>query len=375
MKPLTVGVIGCGNISDVYFQAGHRFDAIKIVACADLYRELAEEKAELYGVPRVMSTDELLADPGIDIVLNITQPKAHTEIAMRAIAAGKHVYNEKPLTLSRAEGKKLLDAAKKKGVRVGCAPDTVLGAGIQTARKLIDDGWIGVPVSATAFMMCHGHESWHPNPEFYYEVGGGPMLDMGPYYLTALVTLLGPVTHVSALTRTTFDKRLITSQPKKGKQVKVETPTHLTGLVEFENKAVCTMITSFDVWRASLPCIEIHGTEGSLSVPDPNGFGGEVKVFRPGYEDWQSVPHTHGYFDNSRGLGLADMAAAIQGKREHRANGDLAYHVLDVMHAFLDGGNTNKRIVVKSVCKRPAPMPMLLVDGQTEAPKRSQRKK
>lgn len=359
MKALTIGVIGCGNISDVYFQAGKRFDAITIIACADLKRELAEEKAEQYGVSRVVTAEELLADPDIDIVLNITQPKAHTDIAMRAVAAGKHVYNEKPLTLTREEGKKLLAAAAKKGVRVGCAPDTVLGAGIQTARKVIDDGWIGKPVSATAFMMCHGHESWHPNPEFYYEVGGGPMLDMGPYYLTALVTLMGSMTHVSAVTRTAFATRLITSQPKKGKVVKVETPTHLMGLIEFAGNAVCTMITSFDVWRANLPCIEIHGTEGSLSVPDPNGFGGEVKIFRPGYEDWQSIPHSHGYAEQSRGLGLAEMASSIRKKRGHRANGELAYHVLDAMHAFLDSGKTNTRIKLKSTCKQPAPMPMV----------------
>ncbi|MCK5862042.1 MAG: Gfo/Idh/MocA family oxidoreductase [Candidatus Hydrogenedentes bacterium] len=370
MKPLSVGVVGCGNISDLYFQAGTRFDAFNIIACTDLNRELAEEKAELYEIPRVLSTDELLADPNIAMVLNITQPKAHAEIAMRAVAAGKHLYNEKPLTPERAEGRKLLNCARRKGVRVGCAPDTVLGAGVQTARKLIDDGWIGTPVSATAFMMCHGHESWHPNPEFYYEMGGGPMFDMGPYYLTALVTLLGPVAHVSAVTRTTFKKRLITSQPKKGKKITVETPTHLTGLIEFENNVVCTMITSFDVWHTGLPCIEIHGTEGSLSVPDPNGFGGEVKVFRPGYEDWQSVPHTHGYADQSRGIGLADMAAAIQRKRKHRANGELSYHVLDVMHAFLDGGDSHRQVVVKSTCKRPEPMPMLLPDGQVEVPRR-----
>ncbi|HDP35833.1 MAG TPA: Gfo/Idh/MocA family oxidoreductase [Candidatus Hydrogenedentes bacterium] len=367
MKPLTVGVVGCGNISDVYFQAGHRFDAVNIVACADLNRKLAEAKAGKYGVPRVLSTEELLADPDISIVLNITPPKAHADIALGALAAGKHVYNEKPLALTRDEGRRLLTAARKKGLRVGCAPDTVLGAGIQTARKVIDDGWIGKPVSATAFMMCPGHENWHPSPDFYYEAGGGPMLDMGPYYLTALVTLMGPATHVSAVTRTTFKKRPVTSGPNKGRVLTVHTPTHLTGLVEFANNAVCTMITSFDVWRCSLPCIEIHGTEGSLSVPDPNCFGGEVKIFRPGYDDWKMIPASHCYADNSRGLGLADMAAAIQKKREHRANGEVAYHVLDMMRAFLDGGESGRRVAVKSACKRPAPMPMLLADGQTEA--------
>ena len=366
MKPLNVGVIGCGNISDLYFQSGKRFDSIEIVACADIVKKHAQEKARKHGIAKVLSPEELLASPEVDIVLNITVPKAHAAIALAAVEAGKHVYNEKPLTLTRKEGKTLLDKAKKKNLRVGCAPDTVLGAGIQTARKLIDDGWIGEPVSATAFMQCPGHESWHPSPEFYYEQGGGPMFDMGPYYLTALVTLLGPARHVSAVTRTTYPERLITSEPKKGKVVRVETPTHLAGVVEFHNDAVCTMITSFDVWRGSLPCIEIHGTKGSLSVPDPNGFGGEVKVFRPGYPDWQTVPHTHIYGDQSRGLGLADMASAIRAKREHRASGALAYHVLDVMQAFIDSGEAHARVEVQSACGRPMPMPTDLREGSTE---------
>ena len=364
MKPLNVGVMGCGNISDIYFQSGNRFEAIDIVACADLAPDAAEAKAKKHGVERVLSPEAMLADPDIDIILNITVPKAHAEIAVKALEAGKHVYNEKPLALTREEGRHMIDLARAKGLRVGCAPDTVLGAGIQTARKIIDDGWIGEVVSATAFMQCHGHESWHPSPEFYYEVGGGPMFDMGPYYLSALLTLIGPVSHVNAVTRTTFPQRLITSAPKKGKTVPVETPTHLAGLVEFENNAVGVLITSFDVWRGSLPCIEIHGTQGSLSVPDPNGFGGDVKLFRPGYDDWKPMPHSHIYGENARGLGLAEMAAAIMNQREHRASGELAYHVLDIMHTFLDAGNAQTRVAVDSRCSRPEPMPMNLLEGQ-----------
>lgn len=366
MQPLTVGVIGCGNISDRYFESGKRFEAIEIVACADLVREHAEEKAKAHGIGLVQAPEELLANPDVDIVLNITVPKAHASVALAAIEAGKHVYNEKPLTLTRREGRALLKGASKKGLHVGCAPDTVLGAGIQTARKLIDDGAIGAPVSATAFMQCHGHESWHPSPEFYYEKGGGPMFDMGPYYLTALVTLLGPARRVTAVTRTTFPERLITSEPQKGKRLPVETPTHLAGMIEFKGGAVCNMITSFDVWRASLPCIEIHGTEGSLNVPDPNTFGGDVKLFRPGFEDWQVAPPVHAYGEQSRGLGLADMAAAIRQGREHRASGALAYHVLDIMHAFIDSGKEHARVELRSTCERPAPMPAGLIDGQTD---------
>lgn len=365
MKALNVGVIGCGNISDIYFTSGKRFDSISITACADLVRSVAQAQAKKHGVERILSPDELLADPDIDIVLNITVPKAHAEVTFAAIEAGKHVYNEKPLALTREEGKRILELARERGVRAGCAPDTVLGAGIQTARKIIDDGWIGKVVSATAFMQSHGTESWHPSPEFYYEVGGGPMFDMGPYYLSALLTLIGPASHVSAVTRTTFPERLISSAPKKGKRVVVETPTHIAGLLEFRNNAVATIITSFDVWRGSLSCIEIHGTEGSLGVPDPNGFGGEVKLFRPGYEDWQTVPHSHGYCDNARGLGLADMASAILNEREHRACGTFAYHVLDIMHAFHDAGRKHRRTALESRCRRPAPMQPNLLDGQT----------
>jgi len=366
MKALRVGVVGCGNISDRYFESGKRFDAFEIVACADLIREQAEAKAKVHGIAVVQTPEELLSSPDIDIVLNITVPKAHASVALAAIDAGKHVYNEKPLTLTRREGRSLLKSATKKELRVGCAPDTVLGAGIQTARKLIDEGAIGTPVSATAFMQCHGHESWHPSPEFYYEKGGGPMFDMGPYYLTALITLLGPARRVSAVTRSAFKERVITSEPRHGKVIPVETPTHLAGVIEFRGGAVCTMITSFDVWRASLPCIEIHGTEGSLSIPDPNTFGGDVKLFQPGFADWQVVPPVHAYGTQSRGLGLADMAAAINKKRDHRANGALAYHVLDMMHAFLDSGKEHARVDLRSACERPAAMPAGLADGKID---------
>lgn len=366
MKDIRVGVIGCGNISDLYFQSGKRFESFEIIACADIVEQAAREKAEKHGINKVMTPEALLGSDEVDIVLNITVPKAHAAIARAAVAAGKHVYNEKPLTLTREEGKALLDEAKAKRVRVGCAPDTVLGAGIQTARRLIDEGTIGAPVSATAFMQCHGHESWHPSPEFYYEVGGGPMFDMGPYYLTALVTLLGPAASVTAVTRTAFNERIITSKPKARKHITVETPTHITGVIEFKNGAVATMITSFDVWRATLPCIEIHGTNGSLSVPDPNTFGGDVKVFQPEDVDWRIVPSEHAYGNQSRGLGLADMAAAIQSGRPHRADGALAYHVLDIMQAFLDSGESRARVDLESDCERPAPMPAGLCDGQTD---------
>ena len=284
-------------------------------------------------------------------------------MARSALAAGKHVYNEKPLAVTGEDGRALLSAADKAGLRIGGAPDTFLGAGLQTCRKLIDDGWIGQPVAATAFMTCHGHESWHPDPEFYYKPGGGPMLDMGPYYLTALVALMGPVKRVTGSTRIPFPERLITSRPKSGTKITVEVPTHVAGVLDFAGGAVATIITSFDVWAANLPRIEIYGTEGSLSVPDPNGFAGPVRLRRAGDEQWADVPLTHPYAENSRGIGVADMACALRSGRDHRASGELACHVLDVMHAFQDASEQGRHVHPESTCRRPAPLPTGLRTG------------
>ena len=363
VKNAKVGVIGCGNISPIYFKAGKRFEILDIVACSDLIMERAESRAEEFGVPRACTVDELLADPEIEIVINITIPIAHAEVGFAAVEAGKSVYNEKPLTITREDGKKLLALAKEKGVRVGGAPDTFLGGGIQTCRKLIEDGWIGEPIGATAFMVCHGHESWHPDPEFYYKVGGGPMFDMGPYYLTALVNLVGPVRSVSGMTRVTFPQRTITSQPKNGTVIDVDVPTHVVGVLDFCNNAVGTIITSFDIWGGQLPRIEIYGTRGTLSVPDPNTFGGPVRLLQAGSREWQDVPIAYGYTENSRGLGVADMAYGLRSGREHRANGELTYHVLDVMHAIHDASDQQKQVKLESTCQPPAILPLGLRDG------------
>jgi predicted dehydrogenase len=354
-QKVKIGVIGCGNISPAYFRGCSYFGILETVACADLDMDRAVARAKEFGVPRACTVDELLADPEIEIVVNLTVPKAHATVAIQALEAGKSVYSEKPLALTREEGRKVLELAKSKGLRVGNAPDTFLGAGIQTCRKLIDDGYIGEPIGAFAAMMCHGHESWHPDPEFYYEVGGGPMFDMGPYYLTALLVLMGPVARATGSARITFPERTITSQPKRGKKVKVEVPTHIAGVMDFSSGAIGTITTSFDVWAANLPCIEIYGTEGSLSVPDPNGFGGPVRAWRNG--EWKEIPHAFPYTSPGRGVGVADMAYAIRNGRPHRANGELAYHVLDLMHAFHDASATGKHVEIESTCERPAMLP------------------
>ncbi|HLZ61358.1 MAG TPA: Gfo/Idh/MocA family oxidoreductase [Ktedonosporobacter sp.] len=351
-----VGIIGCGQISSIYLEAPQTFKNLNIVACADLFIERARAQAARYNVPKACSVEELIVDPDIDIIINLTIPKAHAEIGMAAIKAGKSAYGEKPLALTRAEGRALLDTAQANNLRVGSAPDTFLGGGIQTCIQLIDEGQIGRPVAATAFMLSHGPESWHADPDFFFQPGAGPLFDMGPYYLTALIAMLGPIRRVTGSAQISFPERVITSQPKHGTKITVNTPTHVAGVMDFASGAVGTIITSFDVWSHQLPRIEIYGTEGTLSVPDPNTFGGPVHIQRAGERQWSEVQLTHGYTRNSRGIGVADMAYAIRSGRPHRASGDLAYHVLDTMQAFYDASKEGRHIELTSQCERPAPL-------------------
>jgi predicted dehydrogenase len=352
-----IGIVGIGTISGIYLKnlTGMFRKRVRVSAVTNRTRERAEAAAEEYHIPHVFgSPDELLNSPEVDIVLNLTQPPNHYAVALAAVKAGKHVYNEKPLCARREEARELLETATANKVRVGGAPDTFLGAGIQTCRKLIDDGWIGKPIAASAFMVCHGHEHWHPNPEFYYKTGGGPMFDMGPYYLTALVSLLGPIARVSGSAKKSFETRIITSEPLNGTEIQVDVPTHIAGTLDFAGGAVGTIITSFDGYRHTLPAIEIYGTEGSLRVPDPNSFGGPVYVSRFHAEAWSEIPLLKDYADNSRGLGLTDMAEAISEGRPHRASGELAYHVLEVMHGIHDASAQGTYYNLKSTCTRPA---------------------
>ncbi|MGG1639303.1 MULTISPECIES: Gfo/Idh/MocA family protein [unclassified Paenibacillus] len=358
MEKIKAGIIGTGNISGIYFENGNRFDALQVVACADLDVERAKAKGEQFGV-RGCSVEELLADPEVQMIINLTIPQAHASVCLQALEAGKHVYVEKPFAVTREEAQQVLELAEKKGLYVGSAPDTFLGGGIQTSIKLLEDGWIGTPIGATAFMVCGGHESWHPAPEFYYQKGGGPMFDMGPYYLTALVALLGPITRVTGSARISFPERTITSKPKYGQQVEVEVPTHIAGVMDFASGPIGTLLTSFDVKGGStLPRIEIYGSAGTLLVPDPNGFGGQIKIWRAGSNEWSDIPLAYGYTENARGVGAADMAKAIQTGRKHRANGELAYHVLEAMHGFHDASEQGVHYVMKSTCERPAPLPL-----------------
>ena len=349
---VNAGVIGCGTISGAYFKGCKPYPHMEIIACADTIVDRARAKAEEFGIPKACIVDELLADQDIQVVINLTVPGAHAAVNLAAIQAGKHPHCEKPLAVTREDGRLTLDAARTAGVRVGCAPDTFLGGGIQTCRKLIDEGAIGEPVAATAFMAGHGHESWHPAPDFYYQKGGGPMLDMGPYYLTALVTLLGPIRRVTGSTKATFPERTITTEKRRGEKIPVEVPTHYAGIIDFESGAVGTLMMSFDVWAHSLPRIEIYGTEGSMSVPDPNGFRGPVRIRKAGDKEWLEVALTHNE-EVSRGIGAADLAYGLLHNRPHRASGDLGYHVLDVMEAFVDASESGKHVAIGSRVERP----------------------
>ncbi len=359
-KPVNIGVIGVGAISAIYLKNLTTVfsGSVAVTALSDLAPGRAEAAAAEYGIPQVLSTDSLIQSDDVDIVLNLTTPQAHFEIARKAVSAGKHVYGEKPLCVTREEAAELLMLADENDVRVGCSPDTVLGAGIQTCRKLIHDGWIGEPIGATAFMLNHGHESWHPDPAFYYKTGGGPMFDMGPYYLSALVQLMGPASRISGSARKTFDTRTVTSEAKYGEVVDVEVPTHVTANIEFISGAIATVITSFDVWGSTLPRIEIYGSEGSMVVPDPNTFGGPVQIRRKGAKEWSEIPLTHDYAENSRGLGVVDMAESIREGAEHRSNAHIAAHVLDIMHGIHDAAASGTYYTPQTTCRQPDPRPL-----------------
>lgn len=359
MDPVRVGLVGCGAISAAYLRMAARLPALRVVACADLDAGRARSRAEEFGVPRVLTVEQLLADDEVEVVLNLTVPRAHAPVALAALAAGKHTFHEKPFGVTREEGRAILAAAEQRGLRVGCAPDTFLGAGLQTARRVVDAGGVGRPVAFTAFMLCPGHESWHPNPEFFYEPGGGPMFDMGPYYLTALLNLLGPARRLTGAASIAIPERTITSPPKHGQRIRVTTPDHVCGTLEFEQGALGTLITSFAVRHPqhdrTFP-ITLYGTEGALRVPDPNTFDGAVQLRGTYDEEWLEVPSPFpaGY---GRAIGLAEMAHALRTGRPHRASAAQGYAVLDLMQGFLDSSETGRAYLPEPGYERPAPMP------------------
>jgi predicted dehydrogenase len=388
MSPFNVGVIGIGDISDVYINNLKTYDVVKVVACAGRDLEKARRKADAHGLRKAYATPQaLVSDPEIDIVLNLTLPGVHAELTMMALEAGKHVYTEKPLAATFQEGRQVLDFAKGRGLTVCCAPDTFLGGRLQTCRKLIDDGSIGEVTAASAFVVSHGHEWFHTSPDFFYKRGAGPLLDIGPYYVTALVSLLGSAKRCAAMSKRTFGRRIVESEPNKGKAIDVEVDTHVTGSIEFASGAIATLIASFDVWDSELPRMEIYGTKGTICIRDidpvdgPNLFGGKVLVRdvdsyrwkglprREPFPDWSEIPIEHRFNDlshrrNSRGIGLVDMAYALTAKREARASGVMGLHCLEVMEGLLTSASEQRFYDFQSRCERPAPLPENFPEGE-----------
>ena len=362
MTPLGIGIIGCGVISDIYLKNAARFPQLALRAVADLRPVAAEAKATAHGID-ALTPNALLARDDIDIVVNLTVPAAHLKVGLAALRAGKHVYSEKPLAVSMAEARQLADLATARSLRIGSAPDTFLGGAHQTARALVDGGAIGRPVAGTATLMLAGHERWHPNPDFYYQgPGAGPLFDMGPYYITAMVNLLGPVRQVSAMSARSHDSRTIATGPRAGQPVAVDAQTHVAGVLGFASGALVQIVTSFDVRAHTHSPLQLYGTDASLLIPDPNRFDGEVMLSHA--DGWQAQPLTHAHGDdNYRGLGLADMAEAIAHDRPHRASGDLALHVLDVIETLLEAARTGRTLTLSTECARPD-----AVAPQTPAP-------
>lgn len=355
--PLRIGVVGVGRISQQYFASLPALPGLRLVAVADLNHERARTVAAEQGVV-ALSVSDLLGDPEIDAVLNLTIPAAHVEVGVMALKAGKHVYGEKPLALAPADAAEMLDAANRLGLRVGSAPDTVLGTGVQTSRELLESGRIGAPMGANAFWASRGHEFWHPAPQFYYQVGGGPLFDMGPYYLTTLVTLLGPVMRVSGSVGRSDRERVVATGPSAGSRIDVAVDTHVSALLEHRSGVTSAITVSFDIWASRLPCIEVYGSSGTIAVPDPNRFSDPVQVWTEDVPEWREVPPSAGYADAERGVGLADMARAIATGRPHRASGELAFHILDIMDAIIRSGHGHRMLELTSTTERPAAVPL-----------------
>lgn len=357
-NPVGIGIVGAGVISEVYLKnLMTLFDSTRVVGIADMMPERAQARAEAAGV-EALTVDELMAHPEIELVVNLTIPAAHAEIAFRALEAGKSIYNEKPLAILREDGKKILEIAKEKGLHAGAAPDTFLGGGLQTVRKLLDEGAIGEPVAVDAAMRNHGMETWHPDPFFFFQPGAGPLFDVGVYYVTALTSLLGPFRNVASFARASFPERTIGNGPKLGEKVPVTTPTHIVSSIEFESGVLGSLTASFDVWttRSDIATLIIYGTEGTLRCPDPNMFGGPIQILKADGDTWEDVPVTMPNIENCRGLGAADLARSMRTGEPARASGELSYHVLDVMHAVLESAGSKAHVTVESTVERPAPV-------------------
>ena len=339
---MKIGVVGCGKISDQYFQFAQTSNKIKIISCTDQVAEKAIYQSSKYSISFFKSFEEMLLNPEIDTILNLTPPKEHKKITIESIKSSKHVYSEKPLGINSKECNEILEIGKKYNKQICSAPDTFLGAGIQKSKKMIEKNSIGQIVHASAFMVSPGHEHWHPNPDLYYDTGGGPDLDMAPYYLTTLIYLLGKVKRVTGSHKKTFATRKILSEPRKGEIIQVEAPTHISSILDFHNGVICTMIMSFDTQGSTLPRIELYGTEGTLYLPDPNSFGGPLKIIKSGEEKWQNIPISEN--TGQRGMGLEDMADSIKNNKDAQTNCQNAAHIVNIIESVRISSEKNQHI-------------------------------
>jgi predicted dehydrogenase len=354
---MNVAIVGCGVISRTYAHTISQFDFLELAACVDADAERAEQlAAEFDSKPRSLA--DVLADPDVEAVVNLTPPLAHEAVSRAALEAGKATFSEKPLGVDLAEGQALVELAAARAVALGCAPDTFLGVGLQTARAAIDRGDIGEPLAANAFMLGSGPESWHPNPAIFYQRGAGPLLDMGPYYLTTLVQLLGPARAINGSARISRAQRPILSEPRRGQLIDVEVPTHVGALVEFASGPIASLVTSFDVQATRYYNIEVYGTEATMSVPNPNTFDGPVRIRRRGDDAWTDLELLPAHLPQQRGIGLADMMWAQRSGRDHRASGALALHVLELMAGAITAAETGRRVDLSTTCDRAAPLPV-----------------
>jgi predicted dehydrogenase len=353
--PVGVAVVGCGSISHEYLRNLTSFPDVRVLCCADVDLDRAKAQADRYGVPASGGTEQALDHPEVEIIVNLTIPAAHAEVTAAALAAGKNVWLEKPLALDTAAGQALLDQARRAGLRVGCAPDTVLGAGLQTARRVIEAGAIGVPQTALALMQSFGPESWHPDPAFLFQPGAGPLFDMGPYYLSALAGLFGPADQVAALGRQARARRVIGSGPRAGTSFDVQVPTHVAALIGYAGGQAATLVLSFDSPLRRSGFVEISGTEATLALPDPNRFDGEIRVRAASADDWTVIPAAGAA--TGRGLGVLDLARALRGGTAHRASGEMALHVLDTMEAIAGSAAAGAFAPVVSSFELPAAVP------------------
>ena len=354
-KPVGIGIVGAGVISEIYMKnLGSMFPGTYLVGVSDIIPERAQKRAEQFGIP-AMTNEEIYAHPDVDLVVSLTPPLVHAEIGLAALEAGKSYYTEKPFATNREDGQKMIDLAREKGLYVGSAPDTFMGGGLQMARALIDQGLIGEPIAVDAAIRNHGMEMWHPEPDFFFAPGAGPLLDVGVYYVTAMATILGPYKSVNAMAKATFPERTIGNGEREGEKIPVTTPTHIVATIEFESGVLGSLTASFDLWETDYATLTIYGTEGTLRLPDPNTFGGPISYLQGGTDRWIDIPVTVPNQENGRGLGANDLAEAMRSDGKSRVDGSLGFHVLDFMMSVLESADEGVRKDVTSTFDRPAP--------------------